>query len=175
MPDSDTKTPSPDREEKGENSSKRGLQMAIIEHASRPIAYVFLGLFLFVFLLSVREPLSKSLESAAKVKMGSFEFIREEADNSDLGKELQVLVALNRQQIILFIIIGKFRATHTTYGGEEVTEENLRVLKNVGLLSDYTKREDGGFDWTVSEKGDELHSIIMRNFVKAIKEGDPNS
>jgi hypothetical protein len=75
---------------------------------------------------------------------------------------------LDDAQLQLFLVIGKERKP-IQYHGEEVNEQNLRKLKEAGLLLDYRKAEKGGFRWDVSEKGHRLHDIIFAQVVKSIK------
>jgi len=173
MPDNETEALLSESEKKSGNSIKRDVLLALIEHASRPLASVFIGLIVLMFFFFAKDHLIDLLGKTDSVKLGSFELkIREEADSKGVSRELRELQGLNKQQIQLFLIIGKVRQEHITYGGEEVTEKNLYALQDVGLLQSYTKREDGGFDWIVSQKGDELHDIIFKNVVMEISQAD---
>jgi hypothetical protein len=84
-----------------------------------------------------------------------------------VANELTALQTLHDAQLQLFLVIGKERRP-IQYHGEEVNEENLRKLKEAGLLLDYQRTEQG-FRWKVSEKAHRLHDIIFGQVVKSIK------
>lgn len=146
------------------------IAVAWIEHGIRPVVYLILGLGFIVWLFCVREPLFQVLGAGeTTVKAGSFEFsLRATANAGNLAHELTALQTLDDAQLQLFLVIGKERKP-IQYHGEEVNEQNLRKLKEAGLLLDYRKAEKGGFRWDVSEKGHRLHDIIFAQVVKSIK------
>lgn len=144
--------------------------LALIEHGSRPIAYVILGLFLIIFLFQIKEPFLDLLQNTEEVKYGSFAMrLRASADLDNLGKELNDLQSFDDAQIQLFLIVGNKNRPHITYRGPEVTEENLNRLKEAGLLSDVRREADGNLSWVVSNKGQDLHELIFKHVVKAIR------
>jgi hypothetical protein len=148
---------------------KREVVLALIEHASRPVATVFIGAFVVLWLFFMRGPLSQLLANAQTVKMGSFELqLREQAHYEKLGTELRALKNLTPDQLELFLIVGKQRE-HISYFGPELTEDNLRALENAGLLSEFHKLPNGQWFWTVSDSGFALQRLILGLLTAAIK------
>jgi hypothetical protein len=145
------------------------IAVALIEHGIRPAVYLILGTAFVVWLFLAREPLFQWLEGGdTTVKAGSFEFsLRAKASAGEVANELTALQTLHDAQLQLFLVIGKERRP-IQYHGEEVNEENLRKLKEAGLLLDYQRTEQG-FRWKVSEKAHRLHDIIFGQVVKSIK------
>jgi hypothetical protein len=154
----------PPREEeathKRSTEGKSDILLALIEHGSRPAAMALVGLFVILWLFSAKDPLFGLLRQAETLKFGAFEIeLRNIAESANLDKELNALVTLTDEQLQLFLVVGKKRA-HIRYEGEELTEENLRKLYEVGLLAEWRNEPDGGYWWRVSEKGNTLHDII---------------
>jgi hypothetical protein len=148
---------------------KTAVLLALIEHGSRPVAILLLGLFLIMWLFTARRPLFELLSDAQRLKVGSFELqLRKSTDAADLRPELRALQGLNDEQLQLFLVIGKERK-HITYNGEEVTEENLNRLQKAGLLAEVRKEPQGGFWWRVSDKGFTLHNIIRTLVLDSIR------
>ena len=149
--------------------AKTEVVLALIEHGSLPAAILLIGLFLIIWLFTVREPLFDLLRKAETLKVGSFELgLRENADSANLGPELRALKGLNDAQLQLFLIIGKKRQS-ISYTGEELTQENLRKLQAVGLLTEVRENPKGSFWWEVSEKGNKLHDIIRTLIFSSIR------
>jgi hypothetical protein len=146
------------------------ITVALIEHAIRPVVYLLLGLAFVLWLFSVREPLFQVLgTSETHFKAGSFEVsLRAMANAGHLGDELTALRTLNDAQLQMFLVMTKWRRP-IGYHGQEVNEENLRKLKELGLLLDYRKDDKGEFHWEVSEKAHRLNDIIFGQVVKSIK------
>ncbi|MBL8166508.1 MAG: hypothetical protein JNJ50_00045 [Acidobacteria bacterium] len=143
-----------------EQNGKPEILLALIEHGSRPIATLIIGLALVIWLFFVRGQLFDFLNNAEALKIGSFEVkLRDIAKNVNLDPTLRALKELNGQQLQLFLIIGKKRE-QIRYEGEEVTDGNLSILKDAGLLSSYEKLPNGDYKWAVSENGVKLHNII---------------
>jgi hypothetical protein len=141
--------------------------LAFIQYGSRPVAILFIGLLLIIWLFTVREPLFGLLENA-QLKYGLFEVkLLKKASSANLSTRLRALENLNEQQLQLFLIIGKKRE-HISYIGEEVTEENLKKLQEAGLLKQVEKTETG-FWWEVSEDGKKLHDIIRSLIISSIR------
>lgn len=146
--------------------------LALIEHASRPTAILLVGAFVVLWLFAVRGPLFQLLERAQLLRLGSFEVqLRADAAYADLGTELKALNELSLSQLQLFLVVARERenTAHITYRGPEVTEENLRALEKIGLLSEVRREEDGGFFWRVSNEGSELHSLIFSQLLVSIR------
>src|SRR6516165_7336569 len=77
-------------EQDGGKQPKREIILAVIEYASRPLATVFVGLFLVVWLFFMRGPLLQLLANTESVKIGSFEIqLREQAHYENLGDQLR--------------------------------------------------------------------------------------
>ena len=82
--------------------------LAIIEHASRPMAYVLIGLFVTILLFSVKDEIKKA-------KFGSFEIeIQAIAKSADVTEDLNALSKLSDDQLQLFLVMGKKRRTFHT-------------------------------------------------------------
>ncbi|WP_145927122.1 hypothetical protein [Jeongeupia sp. USM3] len=144
--------------------------VALIEHAIRPVVYLVLGAAFISWLFYVKEPLLDVVGSGdTTVRAGSFEVsLRAKASAGDLSDELAALQMLNDTQLQLFLVIGKERGP-IQYHGEEVSEENLNRLKEVGLLDDIRRTEQGAFQWSASEKANRLHDVIFRQVIRSIK------
>ncbi|HEV2913112.1 MAG TPA: hypothetical protein VGX92_07340 [Pyrinomonadaceae bacterium] len=144
--------------------------LALIEHGSRPAAYIIVGLFVLLFLFKIKDPLFKLLEGAQEVKVGSFELrLRASADQAGLSKEFSGLETLSDQQVQLFLVVGDKNKPQISYSAEEVTEENLKKLQEMGLLSEVKRQEDGKLFWAVSDKGHNLHQLIFKQVIKSIR------
>ena len=157
-------------ERDGGKQPKREIILAVIEYASRPLATVFVGLFIVVWLFFMRGPLFQLLANTESVKIGSFEIqLREQAHYENLGDQLRALKNLTPEQLELFLIVGKQRE-HISYFGPEVTEPNLRALKDAGLLSEYHKQPNDEWFWRVSNNGFALQRLIFGLLTAAIKE-----
>jgi hypothetical protein len=153
-----------------EDAMSEKITVALIEHGIRPVVYLLLGLAFVFWLFSVKEPLFQVLKSSeTHFKAGSFEVsLRAMANAGHLADELTALQTLNDAQLQLFLVMTKWRRP-IGYHGEEVNEENLRKLKELGLLLDYRKDDKGEFHWEVSEKAHRLNDIIFSQVVKSIK------
>src|SRR5712691_5744428 len=78
--------------------------ITLIEHGSRPAAFLLVGLFVVVWLFSVLEPLFNVFRQAETLKVGSFEVkLRVSAAAANVGHELQALGTLNDEQLQLFL------------------------------------------------------------------------
>jgi hypothetical protein len=154
-----------DREEivGGQESKGRSeILHAIIEHSSRPVAYVLIGLFATIWLFSIKDVIKTA-------RFGDFEVeIQSIAKSADVSRELNALSKLSDGQLQLFLIIGRKR-THITYYGEELNEENLEALEAAGLLTEYRVEVDGSFWWRVSTNGHRLHNVIFNLIVSEIR------
>ena len=153
-----------------EDAMSEKITVALIEHGIRPVVYLLLGLAFVFWLFSVKEPLFQVLgTSETHIKAGSFEVsLRAMANAGHLADELTALRTLNDAQLQLFLVMTKWRRP-IGYHGEEVNEENLRKLKELGLLLGYRKDDKGEFHWEVSEKAHRLNDIIFSQVVKSIK------
>lgn len=139
---------------------KHQLFLKAVEHTSRPVANILIAALILVFGYYTRDFWFKLLERSETVKVGSFEVkLREVADKANLSSELTTLRELNDEQLQLFLIIGKERS-QIGYYGEELSLENLKKLKDVGLLSEFSQQPNDRWNWKVSEKGFRLHKII---------------
>lgn len=168
----ETKTKKDTEEKEAKKATgKPEILLALIEHGSRPIATFLIGMALITWLFLVRVPLFNFLEKSKSLKVGSFEVqLREIVEKANLNPELFTLQELNDQQLQLFLIIGKEREP-ITYYGEELTEKNLKKLKEVGLLSDVqVKAKQNELGWKVSEKGAKLHNIITNLIITSIRQ-----
>lgn len=136
--------------------------LALIEHGSRPAAFALIGLFITIWLFSVKGTLQK-------VSLASFEVeLHTVSTSANLNKELNALAELNDEQLQLFLVLGKERE-YINYNGEEVNEENLGKLYEVGLLKDWQTTSEGGFSWTVSKNGNRLHDILRNLIYSSIR------
>lgn len=154
-----------------DNGSRKELVLALIEHGCRPAAIVLVGLLVFLWLVSVKDPLLGLLDRTQELKVGGFSIrIREKARTADLIEEYKKLETLSLQQIQLFLIVGAKRDAHITYGGPEVTKENLEKIQEVGLLQD-VREEGDSLKWRTTMKGEKLHAIIFDQLVAAIRNG----
>jgi len=149
------------------------LLIALIEHGSRPLAILLVGLAVVAWLAWAKEPLFVFLNRTQALKFGSFELqIQAQADALNLGDAFQNLRELSPDQLALFLVIGRDRqGSNIHYRGPEVKEENLQALKTAGLLVDYRKGDDDGFTWQVSSEGNRLYDIIYANIRLAINNG----
>jgi hypothetical protein len=161
-----TKT-EPQKSEEGA-SRKLALQLALIEHGSGPLATLLIGVLVVLFLFWAKDPLFSMLGRAQELKVGSFEIqLKDEAAVENLSPELQALRTVTPDQLALFLVIGRQRE-QIVYDGPEVTEENLKALQGVGLLSSVKQLPEGRFSWQVSEKGSRLYEIISSQLQLAI-------
>jgi hypothetical protein len=152
---------------------KLALLLALIEHGSRPLAILLVGLAIVAWLTWAKEPLFQFLNRTQNLKLGSFELqIQAQADALNLGDALQNLRELSPDQMALFLVIGRDRqGRNIHYRGPEVNEENLQALKQAGLINNYQKEAEGGFTWRVSSEGNRLYDIISANIQIAINSG----
>ena len=155
-----------------DQQAKLAVRLALIEHGSRPLAILLIGVGILLWLTWVRDPLFEVLNRTQDLKFGSFELrIQAEADAQNLGDALQNLRELTADQLALFLVIGRDRQQDIQYRGPEVTEENLQALKDAGLIVDFRKPPDGGFQWRVSDDGNRLYDIVSLNIQLAISLG----
>jgi hypothetical protein len=164
------KKSSPETEKRDKpEQAKPEVLLALIEYGSRPAAILLIGVFVVLWLFSVREPLFQLLGQAQELKIGSFEVqLREDAVYANLDTELRALKELSLAQLQLFLVVGRERE-RITYNGPEVTQENLRALEQAGLLSEVRRTDDGGLEWRVSSKGHELHELIFSQLLFSIR------
>jgi len=156
----------PNNEEEVEvrqDNGRHEILLAIIEHSSRPVAYILIGLFATIALFSLKDVIRKA-------KFGDFEIeIQRIAQSAEVTKELTSLSKLSDDQLQLFLIIGKKRE-HIDYNGPEANKENLEALDTAGLLtiteSDEKNRRYG---WRITENGHKLHNIIFNLIVSEIR------
>jgi len=155
-----------------DQQARLAVRLALIEHGSRPLAILLIGVGILLWLTWVRDPLFEVLNRTQGVKFGSFELrIQEEADAQNLGQALQNLRELTADQLALFLVIGRDRGQGIRYNGPEVTEENLQALLEAGLIDNFQKRAepDIGFQWRVSDEANRLYAIIYLNIESAIR------
>jgi hypothetical protein len=120
-----------------ENASKKDqnqstsltVLLALIEHASRPLAILVVGLGILLWLTWAKDPLFDLLSRAQTLKVGSLELqLQAQAEAQNLGPALQSLRELTSDQLALFLVIGRDRGRGIDYHGPEVTEKNLQAL-----------------------------------------------
>ena len=142
----------------------------MIEHGSRPLAILLIGLAIVLWLTWAKEPLFELLSRTEALKVGSFELrIQAQANALNLGDALQNLRELSPDQMALFLVIGRDRqGRNIHYQGPEVKEENLQALKQAGLIDNFQKEADGSFRWQVSSEGNRLYDVIAANIQLAI-------
>jgi hypothetical protein len=160
----------PEPQVKGEEKTNRNLalKLALIEHGSRPLVNLLIGLFVIILLFWAKDPLFNLLSRAQELKVGSFEIqLRDEAEVANLSLELRTLRKVTPDQLALFLVIGRQRE-QIVYNGPEVTEENLEALEKASLLSSLERLPDGRFSWQVSEQGNRLYEIISAQLQLAI-------
>jgi hypothetical protein len=151
-------------------SQRSAILLAFIEHASRPVAFLLVGLFAVGWLFYAKGPLFDLLGRAERLKIGFFEAqLRERAASADVGRELRALGGLNDHQIDLFLVVGGKERQDIMYNGEEVTEENLRKLQEVGLLAEWGRTPDGRYRWTISKEGNTLHRIVRSLITSSVR------
>jgi hypothetical protein len=144
--------------------------LALIEHGSRPVAILVIGLCIITWLFFARGPLLQLLSETEAFKFGSFEMrLKKAASSANLGAELQRLQELTHEQLQVFLIVGKKRG-HISYFGEELTEENLRALERAGLLAEVRQQPEGGLWWRVSQEGHRLHELIFTQLLFSIRQ-----
>ncbi len=171
-----TNTVQKKRIESSSESNRNFILLAIIEHGSKPAAYVLIGFLVFIFLFSVREPLFSTLNRAEELQFG--DFVYRAASEEGVSRELKELASLSYDQIQLFIIIGRERPDdNITYLGPESKEENYRKLQEIGLIENILieiNQETGKRDlsWRTTVQGDALHDLLMKEVVKAIREAE---
>lgn len=165
---------------KKENASKEDqnqpvyltVLLALIEHASRPLAILVIGLGILLWLTWAKDPLFNLLNRAQNVKFGGLELqLQAQADAQNLGPALQSLRELTSDQLALFMVIGRDRGRRIDYNGPEVTEENLQSLQQAGLIVGFQKVAEDRFTWNVSDEGNRLYDIIAKNIELAIRLG----
>jgi hypothetical protein len=143
--------------------------IALIEHGSRPAAFLLVGLLVVVWLFAVREHFFDVFRNTESLKFGTFEVkLRASAVAANVGSELQALGTLNDEQLQLFLILGRRRG-HISYEGEELTEENLRRLQEIGLIAEMKKLPNEKLWWRVSEQGHKLHEITRNLILSSIR------
>lgn len=166
----DPDVPEPHAADARGSRERSAILLAFIEHASRPVAFLVVGLFAVGWLFYAKEPLFDLLGRAERLKIGFFEAqLRERAASADVGRELRALGGLNDDQIQLFLVAGGKENQDITYNGKEVTEENLRKLQEVGLLTEWGRTPDGRFWWAVSKEGNTLHSIVRSLITSSVR------
>ena len=167
--------PSQNEEPVQAEKPKPHVLLALIEHGSRPAALVILGLFALIVLCMFSTPISKLLEGAEEVRFGSFALsLRKSAVRAGLNRELSALESLSDQQIQLFLVVSGNSKAHISYSAEEVTEDNLKKLQEVGLLSEVRMLENRELFWVVSDKGHKLRQLIFKQVVESIR-GSPET
>src|SRR5438309_1766178 len=97
-----SKTPAeqkPGKSRKEKTDQQLALQLALIEHGSRPLAMLLIGLLIILLLFWAKDPLFNLLGRAQELKIGSFEVrLQSEADVENLGSELQALRKVSPNQ-----------------------------------------------------------------------------
>jgi hypothetical protein len=155
----------PNNGEKVEGRQDKGryeILLAIIEHSSRPAAYILIGLFATIAVFSLKDVIKTA-------RFGDFEIqIQAIAKSAEVTKELNALSKLSDDQLQLFLIIGRKRE-HISYQGHELNKENMEALEAAGILAEYRIEADGSFWWRVSANGHKLHNVISNLIVSEIR------
>ena len=168
---SDVKEESASKEDQNQPASLTVL-LALIEHASRPLAILVIGIGILLWLTWAKDPLFDFLNRTQNLKVGSIEVqLQTQADAQNLGPALQSLRELTSDQLALFLVIGRERGSGINYEGPEVTEENLHALEQAGLVVGVQRASDGRLTWRVSDEGNRLYDIIYKNIELAIRLG----
>ena len=166
-------SPEPQCQKDRQHSS---VAMALIEHASRPIANVFIALIIFSFLLVAKDSILGILNRTNELRIGELLFIK--AEGQGVSKELIKLSSLSPEQIQLFLIIGTKRpGSFITYRGPEAKKENYEKLEEAGLIKNITieKVPDTGkteLSWGNTDEGDRLHKLLMQEIIHAIEQSN---
>ena len=159
--------------QKGENGSS--FTLALIEHASRPIANVLIAVLIFSFLIVAKDSLLGILNRTNEVRLGEWLFIM--AEGKGVSKELVKLSSLSPEQIQLFLIIGTKRpGSYITYRGPESKKENYEKLQNAGLIENIIIERDPDtgketeLSWKNTDKGERLYQLLMKEIIGAIEQ-----
>ena len=151
-----------------EKAVSEKITIALIEHASRPAAYLVIGCLFVGWLFAVKDPMFQMLGQTQTLKIGSFEVsLRANATMGGVGDTLTALQNLDDAQLQLFLVTGGAKG-NISYLAEEVTDQNLKKLQDAGLLT-YERIAGGSFNWKVTEKGYRLHGIIFKQVVTSIQ------
>ena len=158
-----------------ESRKTSGVTMALIEHASRPVANVLVALIVLSFLLIAKDSLLGLLSRTNELRVGELLFIK--AEGQGVSRELVKLSTLSPEQIQLFLIIGTKRPdSYITYRGPESKKENYEVLEKAGLIENIIIEKDPEtgketeLSWRNTDEGDRLHELLMREIVGAIEQ-----
>jgi hypothetical protein len=146
-----------------QSSFRRELLLALVQHGIRPAATVIVALLIFIWLSTAGLELSM-------LKGPGFEarFDREVA-NKDLRSELESLQTLDRDQLQLFLIVGRDRGTRSIhYTGPEAQIENWEALQRADLLK-YNKLEGERVEFTLTPKANLLHKVLFDSLYESIQ------
>jgi len=153
------------------------VSLALIEHASRPIANVIIAIIILTLLLVAKDSILGILNRTNEVHVGKLLFIK--AEGQGVSKELAKLSSLSTEQIQLFLIIGTKRpGSFITYDGPESKKENYEKLKEAGLIKhliiekDPNTGKETDLSWKNTDEGDRLHKLLMQEIIGAIEQAN---
>lgn len=172
---------SPDDQSSGEKSAPSGdsnhaltLKLALIEHGSRPAAYLLIAVIVLIGVLQFRDPLFDLLDRSQHLRVGSFEVrlqerVRAFEGDEDLKQAFSRLKNLNEDQIALFLVVGAPGRDNYQFSSHEVTPENLQALQSAGLISGYTKNADGSYTWTSTPEAARLYQFVVDELTRSFE------
>ena len=170
----ETKTDISERQEQ-QGDKNSSITMALIEHASRPIANVLIAIVVFLFLFIMKDSFLGILNRTNELRVGELLFIK--AEGQGVSKELVRLSSLSTEQIQLFLIIGTRRpGSYITYTGPESKKENYEKLEKAGLIENIIIEKDPetgketDLSWRNTAEGERLHQLLMWEIIGAIEQ-----
>lgn len=154
-------------------AKKNEILLALIEHGTKPLAYIVSGMLLFLFFLMIKNPLVDAVGRANEIQLGGF--VYRGAIDAGVIRELDALASLTTDQIQLFLIIGRRRpGSFISYDGPESNAENYERLREVGLIGNFEQYQDpdtgeNRLSWRITDDGSTLHTLLMLEIDSAIK------
>ena len=145
-------------------SQPNDLILALVQYGTQPAAVVIVALLVFTWLMTAGTQLSVLKGPGFEAKFDR------DVEKEELQSELRSLRTLTKDQLQLFLIVGRDRnGQKIDYTGPEATDENWEALATAGLLT-FRDIGDKRVEFTITRKAYLLHVVLLDNLYRSIQE-----